>query len=116
MDTLITVEMVNCLMHATTVSIIVMAVIQKFKILSWVQKDSHIFILNLIFSFIIGIFFSINFYNEPIENAIWISLFSFIGAPSLYTMLKKQNVINMNLISLDDTLPQNNEENDQKQV
>ena len=116
MDTLITTEMINCLMQATTVSIIVMAVIQKFKTLSWVQKDSHIFLLNAIFSFVIGIFFSITFYNETIKNAIWISLFSFIGAPALYTMLKKQNVINMNLTSLDDTLSQNNEENNGKQV
>lgn len=110
MDTLITTEMINCLMHATTVSIIVMALIQKFKTLSCVQKDCHIFLLNLIFSFVIGISFSITFYDEPIENAIWISLFSFIGAPSLYTMLKKQNVINMDLISLDDTLPETKKE------
>ena len=31
-------------------------------------------------------------------------------------MLKKQNVINMNLKSLDNTLPKNNEENNQKEV
>ncbi len=116
MDTLITTEMINCLMHATTVSIIVMALIQKFKTLSCVQKDCHIFLLNLIFSFVIGISFSITFYNETIEDSIWISLFSFIGAPSLYEMLKKQNVINMNLKSLDDTLPKNNEESNQKEV
>ncbi len=110
MDTLITTEMINCLMHATTVSIIVMAVIQKFKTLECITKDCHIFLLNIVFSFVIGISFSITFYDEPIENAIWISLFSFIGAPSLYTMLKKQNVINMDLISLDDTLPETKKE------
>ena len=110
MDTLITTEMINCLMHATTVSIIVMAVIQKFKTLECITKDYHIFLLNIVFSFVIGISFSITFYDEPIENAIWISLFSFIGAPALYTMLKKQNVINMDLISLDDTLPETKKE------
>ena len=110
MDTLITTEMINCLMHATTVSIIVMAVIQKFKTLECITKDCHIFLLNIVFSFVIGISFSITFYDEPIENAIWISLFSFISAPALYTMLKKQNVINMNLISLDDTLPETKKE------
>ena len=110
MDTLITTEMINCLMHATTVSIIVMAVIQKFKTLECITKDCHIFLLNIVFSFVIGISFSITFYDEPIENAIWISLFSFIGAPSLYKMLKKQNVINMDLISLDDTLPETKKE------
>ena len=110
MDTLITTEMINCLMHATTVSIIVMAVIQKFKTLECITKDYHIFLLNIVFSFVIGISFSITFYDEPIENAIWISLFSFISAPSLYTMLKKQNVINMDLISLDDTLPETKKE------
>lgn len=110
MDTLITTEMINCLMHATTVSIIVMAIIQKFKTLECITKDCHIFLLNIVFSFVIGISFSITFYDEPIENAIWISLFSFISAPSLYTMLKKQNVINMDLISLDDTLPETKKE------
>ena len=110
MDTLITTEMINCLMQATTVSIIVMAVIQKFKTLECITKDCHIFLLNIVFSFVIGISFSITFYDAPIENAIWISLFSFIGAPSLYTMLKKQNVINMDLISLDDTLPETKKE------
>ena len=110
MDTLITTEMINCLMQATTVSIIVMAVIQKFKTLECITKDCHIFLLNIVFSFVIGISFSITFYDEPIENAIWISLFSFIGAPSLYTMLKKQNVINMDLISLDDTLHETKKE------
>ena len=110
MDTLITTEMINCLMQATTVSIIVMAVIQKFKTLECITKDCHIFLLNIVFSFVIGISFFITFYDEPIENAIWISLFSFIGAPSLYTMLKKQNVINMDLISLDDTLPETKKE------
>ena len=110
MDTLITTEMINCLMQATTVSIIVMAVIQKFKTLECITKDCHIFLLNIVFSFVIGISFFFFFYDEPIENAIWISLFSFIGAPSLYTMLKKQNVINMDLISLDDTLPETKKE------
>ncbi len=70
MDTLITTEMINCLMHATTVSIIVMAVIQKFKTLECITKDCHIFLLNIVFSFVIGISLFISFYYPPIQNAL----------------------------------------------
>ena len=50
MDILITNELINCLLISMVVSVINMVLVQKFKELSFVKKDDHIFILNLIFS------------------------------------------------------------------
>lgn len=74
-------------------SIILMAFIQKIKKASFI-KSKHIFILNLIFAFLLGIPFGIIFYNLDLKCSIWVSIFGFIGAPSLYETLKKQNFIN----------------------
>ncbi len=87
---------------ATTISVIVMAMIQKLKTLSFINKDEHIFLLNFLLSFLIGIPFSITFFKTNIIDGIWISVFSFIGAPSIYSLLKNQNIINYKPTSLDD--------------
>jgi hypothetical protein len=113
MDVLLPDKVLNLLMIATTFSIILMALIQKIKVLEFVQKDSHVLIINFILSFI-GIFFSISFYDLSIVDGIWVSLFSFIGAPAIYELLKKQNVINYTPKSLDEcrgciTVPKENE-------
>jgi len=70
MDILITNELMDILMISLTLSIIVMATIQKFKTLSFITKDNHIFILNIIFSFLLGIPFSKIFFNQNIEMSI----------------------------------------------
>lgn len=92
-------------------SFILMSFIQKFKVLPWVNKEWHIWLLNLIFSFTIGIPFSMFFYDLNIYDSLWVSLFSFIGAPSLYTAFKNQNLINIKPTSLDDSvnIPKENE-------
>ena len=111
MDILVTDQLLELIMISITLSIIIMAIIQKLKNLPFIKKEYQIWILNLIFSFGIGIPFTIYFYNLDIYNGLWISLFSFIGAPSLYEMLKKQNMINYKPKSLEDTIeiPKENE-------
>lgn len=101
MESVFTMDMLNNLMYAMTVSIIVMATIQKFKTLRCINKECHVFLLNLILSFVVGIAFSMTFYNVDFLHAIWVSMFSFIGAPTIYEALKKQNVINLELKTLD---------------
>ena len=51
------------------------------------------------------------FYELSIYDSIWISIFSFIGAPSIYQTLKKQNIIKYQPESLDNTIsvPKENE-------
>jgi len=102
MNILITNEFINCLLISSVISIIDMALIQKFKELPFVNTKNHIFLLNLIFSFVIGIPFSVTFYKVEFYYSIWISIFSFIGSSNIYEMLKKQNIVNYTPFSLSD--------------
>lgn len=94
MDILVPEKLINMLMMATPISIVVMAIIQKFKGFTFVKNENHILIINFIFSLLIGVLFSITFYETTVEEALWISFLSFIGAPSIYGLLKKQNIVN----------------------
>lgn len=82
------------LMMATPISILVVAIVQKFKSLSFIKNGNHIFVVNFIFSMTLGVLFSITFYETTWVEGLWISLLSFVGAPSIYGLLKKQNIVN----------------------
>ena len=103
MDALITDLLIKLLMISITLSIILMALIQKFKTLKFINKEWHIWLINLFFSFALGIPFVTYFYELEYQSAIWVSLFAFIGAPSIYSMMKKQNIINYKPKSLEET-------------
>ena len=109
MDVLITNEFINCLLISAVISILNMSLIQKFKELPFVNNKNHVFLLNLIFSFAIGISFLIIFYKVKFYHSIWISIFSFIGASNIYEMLKKQNIINYTPFSLSGKNEKNND-------
>lgn len=94
----------NMLSVSVIVSSIVMVIIQKFKHFTFITKNYQIGLLTFAFSFIIGIPFSIYFYDFSLIEASWISLFSLIGAPSIYDILKKQNIINYTPKSLDEDI------------
>ncbi len=102
MDLLITDEILNLLMIATTFSIILMALVQKLKSLSFVKSNGHVLILNFFFSLTLGSLFAITFYQLELFKALWVALFSFIEAPLVYHLLKAQNVINYTPKALDD--------------
>lgn len=86
--------LLKLLVISITFSVILMALIQKFKDLEFINKKWQVWFLNLFFSFIIGIPFAITFYDVEFIYGIWVSLFSFIGATAIYEGLKKQNLIN----------------------
>lgn len=94
MDILITDMLMNVLMIAGVLSIILMAIVQKFKTLGIIKKEYQIFLSNLIISFLIGIPFATTFYSLDLASAIWVCIFGFIGAPGIYEILKKQNIVN----------------------
>lgn len=96
--------LINLLIISITFSVILMNLIQKFKTLSFINKSWHVLIINLIFSFLIGIPFSTTFYNIDLKNSIWVGIFSFIGASSIYETLKNQNIINYKPASVSDTV------------
>lgn len=111
MDILVTEELWTLLLISLTFSIFLMALIQKFKTLSWLRKKWQIWVLNFCFAFLMGIPFSMFFYELSVMEAIWVSVFGFIGAPSLYEALKKQNIISYKPKSLKDvvSIPKANE-------
>lgn len=93
-------------------SVILMTWIQKFKILPFVNKTWHIWVLNFLFSFLLGIPFTMFFYKVSFVCGIWVSIFSFIGAPTIYDALKKQTFLNYKPKSLsEEELFSNKEEN-----
>lgn len=103
--------LLDLLVISITFSVILMAFIQKIKALSFIQKSWQIWILNLISSFVIGIPFAITFYGVNIYDAIWVGLFSFIGASAIYEGLKNQNIITYKPSSLkkEKSIPVENE-------
>lgn len=96
--------LLDLLIISITFSVILMALIQKLKALSFITKSWHIWFLNLVFSFTIGIPFSMTFYKISMKDSIWVGLFSFIGASAIYEGLKSQNIINYKPSSISDTV------------
>lgn len=94
--------LLELLMVSMTFSVILMTLIQKFKTFSFITKSWQIWLLNLFFSFAIGIPFGITFYDLTILDGLWVGLFSFIGASAIYEAMKKQNIINYKPESLSD--------------
>ena len=101
MNILVPNQIFDLLMISMTFSIILMAFIQKVKTLSIIKNNTHVMIINFIFSFL-SIPFAIYFYDLNVFDGLWIALFSFIGAPAIYELLKKQNVINYTPKSLNE--------------
>lgn len=93
MDVIVTQELTDILLIGVTFSVFLMALIQKFKDLSFITKGWQTWFLNLVFSFAMGIPFAMNFYGYELTSAVWVGVFGFIGAPTLYEMLQKQNLI-----------------------
>lgn len=102
-DLLVPEKLLNMLMMATPISILVMAIIQKFKRFTFVKNENQLFILNFFFSLSMGTLFSLYFYEISFYDSLWVSFISFIGAPSIYELLKKQNIINYTPKSLSST-------------
>ncbi len=104
MENILPTLLLDLIVISITFSVILMALIQKLKTLSFINKSWHIWFLNLILSFLVGIPFSITFYNLSLKDSIWVGLFSFIGASAIYEGLKNQNLINYKPSSISDTV------------
>lgn len=107
MEILVTNDFINCVMISSMVSILNMSLIQKFKEISFFNDSNKIFLLNIIFSFVIGISFSMIFYKIEFYYSVWVSIFSFLGASNIYNFMKKKKMINYNSF-------QKNDDNDKK--
>lgn len=97
-------NILNLLSVSVIISAVVMVIIQKFKHFSFITKKYQVGLLNFLFSFLFGIPFTMYFYHYSLIEACWVSLFSIIEAPSIYDILKKQDIINYTPKSLDDEI------------
>ncbi|MDD6387577.1 MAG: hypothetical protein PUA68_00665 [Bacilli bacterium] len=97
-------NLVELLTISVAFSFIIMSLIQKLKKITIINKDIHIIILNLIFSFALSVPFVKYFYNLTTYDGLWVGLFTFIGAPTLYKVFKNQKVITYHPESLNDTI------------
>lgn len=104
MDALVTDLLIKILMISITFSIFETALVQKVKSLPFFKKNWQVLLLNFISSFIFGTLFSIWFFDLNLYNGLWVSFFGFIGASSIYEILKKQNIINYTPKSVSNTI------------
>lgn len=111
MDIILPDKLLNILMMSGTFSIVMMIFLQNVKKQSFIKKGVQVWVLNLLFSFLLGIPFGMVFYNLSLVDSIWIGVFTFVGAPSIYQALKSQNIVNYTPSSLKDTvsIPKENE-------
>lgn len=82
------------LLIATGFSIILFAIMQKVKELPFIKNNVAICLVNLVLALGLGMPYTIYYYKLPIFEAVVVSLLSFVGAPAIYTALKKQTIIN----------------------
>lgn len=102
--------LIELLTVSITFSIILMATIQKLKSFQCIKNSCHVMLLNIFLAFALGIPFCITFYSINWHQGIWVGLFSFVGASTIYETLKKQNVLsnnNLKSISRDNVIKRN---------
>lgn len=110
MEVFVSEKLWTLLLISLTFSIFLMAFIQKLKAVGMVKKKYQLFIVNLIMSFLLGIPFGMYLYNLSLMDSVMMSLFGFIGAPSIYDVLKSQNILTYKPKSMTNSDVSNNNE------
>lgn len=87
-DIIIPESLVTVVAGGVVLGAFVMATIQRAKELPFINKEWHIWILNLIFSFGLGFLMMRHFFMYNVVDALWAGFFAFLGAPALYETLK----------------------------
>ena len=91
------------LIISIALSIITCTLIQKTKFL--LKSSRWIYFYSLIINLLVGIIFCISFTDISFPNSLWIGLFSFLGADSIYKTLEGRiesysDIINKDNISI----------------
>lgn len=84
-------ELLQVLSASIVFSTILMSLIQKLKKLEILKIKKHIWMINIFLSFALGVPFGIIFYQLSLRESIWIGIFSFNGAASIYEIMKNYN-------------------------
>ncbi len=74
----------SLLIIAMGASILSTAFVQKFKSIPMIKCSSCLVYISFVISMVFGIAFTLSFTPFDIINSLWVGLFSFIGADSLY--------------------------------
>ena len=69
---------------AVASSILSSTFVQKFKSVSIIKCSSCLIYISFVISMLFGIVFTLSFTDYKITEALWVGLFSFLGADSLY--------------------------------
>ena len=72
------------LLIAVSSSIISASFVQKIKTVSLIKSSECLIYISFLISMSFGILFTLSFTDYKLIDSIWIGLFSFIGADSLY--------------------------------
>lgn len=84
----------NDILIALGFSTVLFVVMQKIKDLPIIKSDTAILITDFILALGLGIPYTMYYYQLPIFEAVVVGLLAFVGAPAIYTALKKQTIIN----------------------
>lgn len=104
MENLLPQQLMSILTISVTLSMVVMMLIQKLKKSYIIKSELQIVIANILSSLALEIPFSINFYNLSLIDSIWVSIFCFIGAPTIYEILKHQMILTYKPSGLEDSV------------
>jgi len=74
------------LIISIALSAVTCAIVQKTKFIF--QSSKYIVIYSFFINMIIGVVFSLTFTDISLPNSLWIGLFSFLGADSIYKSLE----------------------------
>ena len=83
------IELIKALLIiASAAGIISSAFVQKFKSISLIKCSSCLIYISFTISMIFGVVFTLSFTNYTIIDSLWVGLFSFIGADTIYRNLE----------------------------
>ena len=78
----------SLLIVAITSSVLSTTLVQKIKGLSIIKCSNCLLYISFFVSMFIGIIFTLSFTKYSLIEALWVGLFSFLGADSLYKALE----------------------------
>ena len=87
------------LLIAVSSSIISASFVQKIKTVSLIKSSECLIYISFLISMSFGILFTLSFTDYKLIDSIWVGLFSFIGADSLYKAFEEKLFKSFNKIN-----------------
>lgn len=100
----------NILIIAIASSIITTTFVQKIKEAIKFKNSNRLVVVSFIVSMVIGTLFSLTFSDTNLINSLWVGLFSFIGADTIYKLFEEKIFQPFGKIYKKDTIEINKED------